>query len=222
MRTAAQREATALNEDEIAYFTTKVQSLAEGMARFHASRRARLSLRQQLRYGALECTCSHATVYDGATDVGDEDVRRALAQGHMNLLSLRASHDAGQKRLASEQGQRERWRRESPSTDALYGYVAQLADRRLHALAPPVNATVRNTMQLQEKWQAHAKTACLGHTCCTLLRQQLVHTETVAVEAELCEVAAEQQRSVQVGKCTEPAAGAEAAHTVGKSLEDER
>ena len=86
MRTAAQREATALNEAEIAYLTTKVQSLAEGMARFHASRRARLSIKRQLRYGALECACSCATVYDGMTDVGDEDVRRALAQGHVNLL----------------------------------------------------------------------------------------------------------------------------------------
>ena len=43
-----------------------------------------------------------------------------------------------------------------------------------------------------------------------LLRLQLVHKEPAAVEAELCEMAAEQQRNVQVGKCTEPAAGAEA------------
>ena len=64
---------------------------------------------------------------------------------------------------------------------------------------------------LKEKQQAHAKTACLGHTHCTLLRQQLMlNEEPAVVEAELCEVAAEQQQSVQVGKHTEPAAGAEA------------
>ena len=43
-----------------------------------------------------------------------------------------------------------------------------------------------------------------------LLRQRLVHKKPAAVEAELCEEAAEQQRSAQVGKRTEPAAGAEA------------
>ena len=94
MRSAAQSEATALNEAEIAELTTEVQYWAARIARFHANRRARLSIKRQLRYGALECACSRATVYDGATDVSDEDVRRALAQGHANLLSVRASHDA--------------------------------------------------------------------------------------------------------------------------------
>jgi hypothetical protein len=211
MRSAAQSEATALNEAEIAYLTTKVQYLAAGIARFHASRRARLSIKRELRHGTLECACSRATVYDGATDVSDEDVRRALAQGHVNLLSVRASLDAKQRLLASAQCQQERWRRESPSTDALYEYVAQLADSWLHELALPSNATVRTTTQLQEKWQAHANTARLGRDRCTLLRQQLMlNEEPAAVETELCEVAAEQQRSAQVGKRTEPAAGAEA------------
>jgi hypothetical protein len=211
MRSAAQSEATALNEAEITYLTTQVQSLAARMTRFHAYRRARLSLKRQLRYGALGCTCSHATVYDNATDIGDEDVRQALARGHANGLSLRASQDANQKLLASEQHQQESWRRESPSTDALYEYVAQLADSWLHELALPSDATVRATTQLQEKWQAHANTARLGHNRCTLLRQQLMlNEEPAAVETELCEVAAEQQRSAQVGKRTEPAAGAEA------------
>ena len=104
MRSAAQSEATALNEAEIAYLTTKVQYLAAGIARFHASRRARLSIKRELRHGTLECACSRATVYDGATDVSDEDVRRALAQGHANLLSVRASLDAKQKLLAKPTG----------------------------------------------------------------------------------------------------------------------
>ena len=43
-----------------------------------------------------------------------------------------------------------------------------------------------------------------------LLRLWLVHKDPAAVEAELCKVAAEQQQSAQVGKHTEPAAGAEA------------
>ena len=38
----------------------------------------------------------------------------------------------------------------------------------------------------------------------------MLNKEPVAVEAELCEVAAEQQQSVQEDKCTEPAAGTEA------------
>ena len=119
MRSAAQSEATALNEAMIAHFTTEVRSWATRIARLHASRRARLALKRQLRYGALECACSHTTVYNGVTYMGDEDVRRALAQGHVDLLSLRARHDADQRLLAGEQRQQERWRRESPSTDAL-------------------------------------------------------------------------------------------------------
>ena len=92
----------------------------------------------------------------------------------------------------------------------LYGYIVQLADCWLHALVQPVNTAVSTTTQigqLQEKYQAHAKAARLGCTHCRQLRQQLVHKEPTAVEAELCEVAAEQQRSAHVGKCTEPAAG---------------
>ena len=58
--------------------------------------------------------------------------------------------------------------------------------------------------------RAHTKTACLGCACCRQLRQQLVHEEPAAVEAELCKVAAEQQQSVQEGRRTEPAAGTEA------------
>ena len=146
------------------------------------------------------------------TGVSDEDVRRALAQGHANLLSLRASHDAGQKLLASEQGQQERWHRESPSTDALYGYIAQLADNGLHSLAQPVDAAVgaAQVASLKVKWQAHAKTARQSRARCRQLRQQLLHDEPAAVEAKLCEVAAEQQRSAQEDKRTEPAAGTEA------------
>ena len=191
MRSAAQSEATALNEAEITYFTTQVQSLAARMTRFHAYRRARLSLRRQLRYGALGCTCSHATVYDGATDISDEDVRQALALGHANVLSLRASQDASQKLLASEQRQQESWGRESPSTDALYEYVAQLADSWLYLLARPVNAafSAAQVATLKEKWQAHAKTACLGHAHCMQLRQWLVHEEPAAVEAAPCRAA---------------------------------
>jgi hypothetical protein len=213
MRSAAQGEATALNEAEIAEHTTEVQYWAACIARSHASRCARLSIKRQLRYSALECTCSRATVYDGVTDMSDEDVRRALAQGHVNLLSVRARHDADQKLLASAQSQHERWHRESPSTDALYGYVAQLADSWLHSLARPVNAAVSaaQVASLKEKWQAHARTACLGRDRCTVLRHRLMlNEEPAAVEAELCEEAAEQQRSAQVGKRTEPAAGAEA------------
>ena len=152
-------------------------------------------------------------MYDGVTDVSDEDVRRALAQGHVNLLSMRARHDASQRLVASAQRQQERWRRESPSTDALYGYIAQLADNWLHSLARPVDAAVSaaQVASLKEKWQAHAKTARLGRDRCIVLRHVLMlNEEPAAVEAELCEEAAEQQRSAQVGKRTEPAAGAEA------------
>ena len=77
---------------------------------------------------------------------------------------------------------------------------------------PPRGAvgTATRLGQLQEKWQAHAKTARLGRARCTLLRQQLMlNEEPAAVEAELCEVAAEQQRSAQEDKRTEPAAGTE-------------
>ena len=193
MHSTAQSEAAALNEAEIAYLTTQVQSLAAGMAHFHASRHVQLSIKRQLQYGMLACACSHVTVYDSMTDMSDEDMQQALAQGHTNLLSLQASHNASQNLLVSEQGQQEHWCHESPSTDALYEYVTQLADHKLHALALPVNTTVCSTMQLQEEWQAHAKTACLGHTRCRQLRQQLLHDEPAAVEAKLCEVAAEQQ-----------------------------
>ena len=71
----------------------------------------------------------------------------------------------------------------------LYGYVTQLADRWLHLLVLPVNAAVNaaQVASLQEKRQAHAKTAGLGRARCMLLRQQLVHEEPAAVEAGLCE-----------------------------------
>jgi hypothetical protein len=204
MRSAAQSEATALNEAEIAHFTTEVRSWAARIAGTHVRRRALLSLKRQLRYGTLECACSHATVHDGAADMGDEDVRRALARARVDLHSQRARHDANQKLLASEQRVQERWHRESPSTDALYKYITWLADSWLRVLAPENTAA-------QEKWQAHAKSARLGHDRCTVLRhQRMLDEEPAAVEAELCEEAAEQQRSAQVGKRTEPAAGAEA------------
>ena len=108
------------------------------------------------------------TVYGSVTDVGTEDMQQALAQGHVNLLSLQASHDASQKLLVSEQHLLEHWHCESPSTDVVYNYIAQLADSWLHALVLPVSTTVHNAAQLQEKWQAHAKTACLGRACCML------------------------------------------------------
>ena len=85
-----------------------------------------------------------------------------------------------------------------------------LADTWLHSLVQPVNTTVNTAEQvgrLQEKWQAHAKAARLNRARCRQLRQQLVHEEPAAVKAELCEEAAEQQRSAQKDKRTEPAAG---------------
>ena len=109
------------------------------------------------------------TLHDGATDVRDEDVRQALARVRARLLSERARLDAEQNLLASEQRQQERWRRESPSTDALYTYIVCLADTWLHSLVQPVNTAVGTSTQLgqlQEKWQAHAKTARLGRTRC--------------------------------------------------------
>ena len=78
----------------------------------------------------------------------------------------------------------------SAGSTALYEHVVLLADCWLHSLAQPVNTVVSTAAQigrLQEKWQAHAQHARLGHNCCTLLRQQLVLNEPVAVEAELCE-----------------------------------
>ena len=100
------------------------------------------------------------------------------------------------------------------STNALYMYIVQLADSWLHSLVQPVNrdATVSVAqVALKEKWQAHAKTACLGCNHCTMLRHMLMlNEEPAAVEAELCEEAAEQQQSAQVGMHTELAAGAEA------------
>ena len=189
MRSAAQSEATALNEAEIAHFTTEVRSWAAHIARTHASRSALLSLKHQLRYGALECACSHAMVHDGAADISDEDERRSLARARALLHSQRARYDADQKVLASEQRVQECWRRESPSTDELYGYIAQLADSWLCSLVLPVNTAVNaaRVASLQEKWQAHAKTARLGCARCTLLRQRPVHEEPAAVKAELCE-----------------------------------
>ena len=123
MRSAAQSEATALNEAEIAYFAGNVQFWAARIARTHDDTRALLSLKRRLRHSALDCACSHVTLHDGATDVRDEDVRQALARVRARLLSERARHDAEQNLLASEQRQQERWRRESPSTDALYKYI---------------------------------------------------------------------------------------------------
>ena len=70
-------------------------------------------------------------------------------------------------------------------------------------------STAAQIRQLQEKWQAHAKAARLNRARCRQLRQQLVHDEPAAVEAELSEEAAEQQRSAQEDKRTEPAAGTE-------------
>ena len=52
MRSAAQSEATALNEAEIAHFTTEVRSWAACIARTHVRRRALLSLKRRLRHGA--------------------------------------------------------------------------------------------------------------------------------------------------------------------------
>ena len=63
MCSAAQNEATALNEAEIAHFSTEVRSWAVRIARTYARRRALLSLKRQLRYGTLECACSHVTVH---------------------------------------------------------------------------------------------------------------------------------------------------------------
>ena len=118
-------------------------------------------------------------------------MRCALARVCADLLSMWAWHDANRTLLASAQREQERWHCESPSTDALYKYVAQLADSWLHSLALPVNTAVNAariaSLRMQEKWQAHAKTTHLGRTHRTLLRQQLVHEEPATVEAELCE-----------------------------------
>ena len=190
-----------------------MQFWAVCIARTHDETRALLSLKRWLWHGALDCTCLHMTLHDSATDMHNEDVRRALAWVRANLLSKRARHDAEQGLLASKQRQQERWRCELPSTDVLYEYIMQLADCWLHSLALPVNTAVSTATQvgqLQEKWQAHAKTARLGCARCRQLRQQLVHEEPVAVEVVLCEVAAEQQRSAQEDERTEPAAGTEA------------
>ena len=158
----------------------------------------------------LDCVCSHVTLHDGATDVRDEDMQQASAQVHAHLLSEQACLNAEQNLLVSEQCQQERWCCESPSTDVLYKYIVCLADTWLHSLAQPVNTAVGTATQLgqlQEKWQAHAKAARLNRARCRQLRQQLVHEEPAAVKAELCEEAAEQQRSAQKDKRTEPAAG---------------
>jgi len=90
MRSAAQSEATVLNEAEIAYFARNVQFWAARIARTHDDTRALLSLKRRLRHGALDCACSHVTLHDGATDVRDEDVRQALARVRARLLSERA------------------------------------------------------------------------------------------------------------------------------------
>jgi hypothetical protein len=169
-----------------------VQFWAARIARTHGETRALLSLKRRLRHGALDCACSHVTLHDGATDVRDEDVRQALARVRARLLSQRARHDAEQGLLASEQRQQERWRRESPSTDALYEYIVLLADTWLHSLAQPVNTAVNTAEQvgqLQEKWQTHAKAARLNRARCRQLRQQLVHEKPAAVEEALTPVA---------------------------------
>ena len=80
-----------------------------------------------------------------------------------DLHSQQACHDADQKLLVSEQHIQKCWCCESPSTDALYKYVAWLADSWLHVL-------VQENTTMQEEWQAHAKTAHLGHTHCRQLR----------------------------------------------------
>ena len=69
---------------------------------------------------------------------------------HASLLSEQARHDHEQapELLASEQRQQERWRCESPNTDALYEYIMQLADCWLHVLAQPVNTAVSTAMQI--------------------------------------------------------------------------
>ena len=157
MRSAAQSEATALNEAKIAHFTTEVRYWAARIARTHDGTRALLSLKRQLRHGALECASSHvhATVHDGTADMSDEDVRRALARARADLHSQQARHDTEQELLASERHQQERWRHESPSTDALYEYIVLLADCWLHSLAQPVNtavSTAAQVEQLREKW----------------------------------------------------------------------
>ena len=162
------------------------------IARTHGNTLALLLLKRRLQHGALDCVCSHVTLHDSTTDVCDKDMQQALAQVCANLLSKQARHDAEQELLTSEQRQPGRWCCESPSTGMLYEYVTQLADCWLHVLVLPVNTVVSTTMQvgqLQEKWQAHAKTACLGHAHCRQLRQWLVHEKPAAVEAALCRAA---------------------------------
>ena len=136
MRSAAQSEAMALNEAEIARFAKEVQFWVARIARTHGDTRALLSLKRRLRHGALDCTCSRMTLHDSTTDVRDEDVRRALAPVHANLLSERAHHDHERELLASEQRQQEQWRCESPSTDALRTSLllcSHLAELRLYS-----------------------------------------------------------------------------------------
>ena len=63
MRSAAQSEATVLNEAEIAYFAGNVQFWAARIARTHDDTRALLSLKCRLRHSALDCACSHVTLH---------------------------------------------------------------------------------------------------------------------------------------------------------------
>ena len=86
LRSAAQSEATALNEAKIVYFAKNVQFWAARIARTHGETRALLSLKRRLRHGALDCTCSHMMLHDSTTDMCDEDVRRALARVRASLL----------------------------------------------------------------------------------------------------------------------------------------
>ena len=69
MHSMAQSKATDLNEAEIAHFMMEVRSWAACIACTHAHRCVLLSLKHQLWYGALECTCLHATVHDSTADM---------------------------------------------------------------------------------------------------------------------------------------------------------
>ena len=135
MHSAAQSEATALNEAEIAHFAKNVQFSVACIAHTHGEMCALLSLKHQLQHGVLDCACSCVTLHDSATDMGNEDMWPALAQVCASLLSECACCDAEQVLLASEQHQQEQWHCESPSTDTLYDYIVLLADSWLHALS---------------------------------------------------------------------------------------
>lgn len=135
MHSAAQSEAMALNEAEIAHFAKNVQFWVAHITRTHGSMCVLLSLKHWLQDGTLDCTCSHMTLHDSMMDVRDEDVRRALAQVRARLPSKQAH-------LNAEQCQQGRWCCESPSTGTLYSYIVLLADTWLHSLAQPVDTAV--------------------------------------------------------------------------------